>query len=259
MSLNPTPTTTPPTDCRLIVDSPLAGPWNMAVDEVLLDYASTAGRCTWRFYQWEEPTLSLGYFQREAEREVHAASRDCPVVRRLTGGGAILHDAELTYSLAVPAGHPLAAHRDRLYEAVHGSLIDVLAGWRIEADAARPSVTLRPEEEPFLCFQRRSPGDVVLEGIKIAGSAQRRRRGAVLQHGSVLLATSAAAPEIAPPDSLGRGRLSAQRLIEGWLPTLGQRLGFRFSREELTADEQSRAEALVAERYGRPGWTASRK
>ncbi|NIL97050.1 MAG: lipoate--protein ligase family protein, partial [Planctomycetales bacterium] len=68
----------------------------MAVDEVLLEWSAEEGCCCWRFYGWREPTLSLGYFQQYGQRWQHAASRDCPAVRRLTGGGAILHDRELT-------------------------------------------------------------------------------------------------------------------------------------------------------------------
>ncbi len=99
-----------PTDCRLIVHPPSPGAWNMAVDEALLMDAVENGVATLRFYQWSEPTLSLGYFQRYSDREQHAASRKCAVVRRQSGGGAILHDRELTYSLMLPAGSPLTRH-----------------------------------------------------------------------------------------------------------------------------------------------------
>ena len=77
----------------------------MAVDEALLLDAAENGIATLRFYEWSEPTLSLGYFQRYDDRYSHAASRDCAIVRRQTGGGAILHDRELTYSLTLPASH----------------------------------------------------------------------------------------------------------------------------------------------------------
>jgi len=246
-------------ECRLFVDPPLPGPWNMAVDELLLDWSAETHGCAWRFYQWEEPTLSLGYFQPLEDRGQHAASRGCPVVRRLTGGGAILHDDELTYSVVVPAGHPLAGARDRLYRAVHGSLIDVLAAWQMAAEMARPAPVAAGAEEPFLCFARRAPGDVVIGGVKIAGSAQRRRRGAVLQHGSVLLRGSAAAPEIHTPEPLRAAALSAGRLVEAWLPVLSGRLRFRFRRQELSAAERRRAEALARGRYAQADWTAGRR
>ena len=115
------------TECRLVMDPPAAGAWNMAVDEVLWQWSAETGRPCWRFYRWQEATLSLGYFQAYEDRGRHAASRDCPVVRRPSGGGAIIHDAELTYSFALPREHRLAGRPVRLYEIVHATLIDVLA------------------------------------------------------------------------------------------------------------------------------------
>src|SRR5687767_13677741 len=93
---------------RLLIDPPASGAWNMAVDEALLASAA-AGVATLRFYTWSQPTLSLGYFQHAHQRDAHAASRSCPLVRRASGGGAILHDRELTYSLAVPLRQRLGA------------------------------------------------------------------------------------------------------------------------------------------------------
>ena len=79
-----------------------SAPWNMAVDQALLESVDKTQVPVIRFYQWESPALSLGYFQKMADRELHPASRDADCVRRATGGGAILHDRELTYSVALP-------------------------------------------------------------------------------------------------------------------------------------------------------------
>ena len=107
----------------------------MAVDETLLFDAAENGTATLRFYSWDEPTLSLGYFQRYADREQHTASRTCAVVRRQTGGGAILHDRELTYSLALPA-QPSADKTKR------ASLPNCPRSLRRNPVAARPSFRL---------------------------------------------------------------------------------------------------------------------
>ena len=123
----------PPSSFLLLLDPPASGAWNMAVDEVLLEAAAADGQCTLRFYRWEEPTLSLGYFQTYADRWQHEPSSHAAVVRRMSGGGAILHDAELTYSFAVPSHHPLANNRLGFYQAVHTALIEALAQWGIEA------------------------------------------------------------------------------------------------------------------------------
>ena len=99
---------------RWMWDEPASGAWNMALDEALLESAGDDPMATLRFYRWSEPTLSLGYFQRSAERAAHIASRDCPLVRRASGGGAILHDAELTYSLTIPTTDRWSAAAARL-------------------------------------------------------------------------------------------------------------------------------------------------
>jgi lipoate-protein ligase A len=267
----------PNSDFQLLLDPPAAGVWNMAVDEALLEAAAAAGQCTLRFYQWAEPTLSLGYFQAYADREQHAASRHAAVVRRTSGGGAIMHDFDVTYSLAVPEHHALAANRLRTYKVVHNALIEVLAGLGIEASLFAPSDTAGPSggttglldncgtdpvtrtpREPFLCFQRRAPGDVLVRGEKIAGSAQRRCRGAVLQHGSVLLARSAAAPELAGLKELTARPILVEEFIQAWLQELSTALAIRWQSGTLSETARQRANQLAAEKYGSPVWTNSR-
>jgi lipoate-protein ligase A len=245
-------------DCRLLVHAPAAGAWNMAVDEALLESACGGGLPTLRFYQWNKPTLSLGYFQRFADRGSHAASLDCPIVRRTTGGGAILHDRELTYSLTVPAGHRLARRPAELYDRMHRSLVQALEQLGAASQVLATGVDRGPLAEPFLCFQRRASGDVVQAGAKIAGSAQRRHRGAILQHGSVLVETSRAAPELPGLEQTARVALSPEQLLEVWREPLARELELNFVADELSAAEQSRADELVAEKFATAAWTAKR-
>lgn len=245
-------------DCRLLVHAPAAGAWNMAVDEALLESAARGGLPTLRFYQWNEPTLSLGYFQRFADRGSHAASLDCPIVRRTTGGGAILHDRELTYSLTVPAGHRLARRPAELYDRMHRSLVQALAQLGAASQVLATGADRGPLAEPFLCFQRRASGDVVQAGAKIAGSAQRRHRGAILQHGSILVETSRAAPELPGLEQTARVLLSPERLVEVWREPLARELELNFAADELSAAEQSRADELVAEKFSTAAWTEKR-
>ena len=231
----------------------------MAVDEMLLEWAAETQECCWRLYRWEEPTLSLGYFQAYDDRHAHARSRECPIVRRLTGGGAILHDAELTYSFVAPAEHPLAVGRNRLYEAVHTILIEVLMNLGVEASLCGTGRATEGPGEPLLCFQRRSAADVVVEGVKIAGSAQRRRRGAVLQHGSVLLRPSSAAPELATIEDASGEMIEPVMLGEAWAEALSRHLGLVWQRQPLSNHQRTRAEALMRQRYASDHWTKDRK
>ena len=163
----------------------------MARDEALLHRVG-AGESppTLRLYQWDPPTISLGYFQPVAQYDsLDPPAGDLPVVRRLTGGGAILHDLELTYSLTLPADHALLeGGANRLYEVVHDAVIACLRAFQLRA--ARDGMTdgSGPTRGPFFCFARRHCLDVLIGNDKIAGSAQRRTKQAVLQHGSIILA-----------------------------------------------------------------------
>jgi lipoate-protein ligase A len=242
--------------CRLILDSPADGAWNMAVDELLLEQADQNRRPSLRFYSWREATVSLGYFQRHKDRAQHAASRDCPLVRRLSGGGAIVHDEELTYSLALPASHPLAARAEDLYRTVHGALVATLGQLGVPAEIR--AAADQTGAEPFLCFQRRAAGDVLVGCEKIAGSAQRRRHGAVLQHGSVLLRASLAAPELPGLESLTRLTFSADELTDLWGARLREALGTRWICEPISPSERERAQAVGAEKYSADAWSRRR-
>ena len=244
--------------CRLLVHAPAAGDWNMAVDEALLESAADAGPPTLRFYQWREPTLSLGYFQRYADRWQHTTSRACRVVRRTTGGGAILHDRELTYSLCVPPGHRLTRRPAELYSRLHRALVQALAPLGAASQLLTAGADRGPHGEPFLCFARRASGDVVLAGAKIAGSAQRRHRGAILQHGSVLVATSPAAPELPGLERTAPLVLDPEELLKLWRAALVEELQLDFVPGELTADEQSRAAQLVSEKFATAAWNEKR-
>jgi lipoate-protein ligase A len=217
----------------------------MAVDETLLDSAA-AGLCTVRWYRWEQATLSLGYFQAPETALEDSRLRNLPTVRRLSGGGAIVHHHELTYSCAVPAEHPLAANPRRLYSAVHERIIGVLGEFGFAAALRGTSTSSRNAE--YLCFGRMDDFDVVMGNHKVLGSAQRRRKGAVLQHGSLVLERSEWAPRFPGVFECGGHSVS--------LPNLLQRLavavaGLFDPLSEQTRDEQCRlseSEHLAATR-----------
>lgn len=251
---------------RVIIDPPAAGVWNMAVDEALLH--SEFDGLTLRFYQWSEPTLSLGYFQALADRELHAASRSCPVVRRASGGGAIIHDRELTYSLVAPLSQRFGDAAAELYDLVHLSLCDALSEWNIPArmyepplaqlgsPLARPDMPVMPLE-PFLCFARRSRGDVVFASHKICGSAQRRHQQRVLQHGSLLIERSLAAPELPGVADLANCAMERDEISQIWLTHLVRRLHLAPEHAALTSGEQLAVQHYEG-KFLDPKWTAKR-
>ena len=244
--------------CRLFIDPPASGAWNMAIDETLLESAAGGGGFSLRFYRWQQPTISLGYFQQYDDRWQHAASRNCPAVRRATGGGAILHDREITYSFVVPHGHHCALKHIMLYESMHAVLIEALAGYGINASLCRGEGRQPDRKEPFLCFQRRSPGDVLFSTVKIAGSAQRRRRGAVLQHGSLLLARSPAAPELPGLAEAATIDLSFDQFVQTWLSKLAEAYSMQLQSGILSDSERHQAEDLARDKYDSTDWTRNR-
>lgn len=243
-----------PAGALCLFDPPASGAWNMALDEALLLGGGNNGSAVLRFYLWSEPTLSLGYFQKCEDRECHLPSVGCKAVRRATGGGAILHDRELTYTLTLPVGHPLGRRPECLYLAIHQTLIDVLARHGIEAWLCPAGQANRPAPEPFLCFQRRAVSDVLLGEHKIAGSAQRRHRGAVLQHGSILLAGSDFAPELPGLLELTGRLIEPGPLAEALCEALSVRLGLAFRFESLPAETWDRAAESLSTKFGSERW-----
>ncbi|MGB0715462.1 MAG: lipoate--protein ligase family protein [Phycisphaerae bacterium] len=161
----------------------------MARDELLMQRANEPSYVpTLRLYEWE-PTISLGYFQRfEDVQHQDQSVAELPVVRRLTGGGAILHDFELTYSIILPVDHPLVAGKpNQLYELAHDAIIRFLEKEGMAAHRNGETDDSGAAKGPFFCFARRHALDVLIGDDKIAGSAQRRTRTALLQHGSLIL------------------------------------------------------------------------
>lgn len=273
----------PVTSCRLIVDPPRLGALNMAIDELLLQQAIDDGIATLRFYQWSEPTLSLGYFQSHEDRKTHAASRDCAVVRRSTGGGAIVHDQELTYSLATPVASASRIDHSNLVNLFHQTISELLAEAGLTArpiccDEVPPSSKKQPE--PFLCFQRRERGDVVTAAdankalteiisnptsqvdthpnSKLVGSAQRRRHGAILQHGSLLLAQSEHAPELDGCVEFGADSLDISSLTARWATILADRLSLTLQPAEIEDSLLKEADQLAASKFASPAWLSRR-
>jgi lipoate-protein ligase A len=164
---------------------PADGATNMATDVALMDHARRTGESTLRVYSWSAPTLSFGRHESTRGRFTPAAlaAAGVDVVRRPTGGRALLHHREVTYSVTAPvAGVSLAES----YRAINAVLIDALARLGV---VATPAARLVPAERPGAspCFAVPNEGELVAGGAKLVGSAQWRERDALLQHGSILL------------------------------------------------------------------------
>jgi lipoate-protein ligase A len=164
---------------------PSGGADNMALDEALARRAARSGEAVFRVYAWERPTLSLGRNQRArgCYDEVGAERLGVSFVRRPTGGRALLHDREVTYSATLPCGDSAAART--AYELINDVLLGALNRLGVRARRATATVSLPPGPRP--CIDVPAEHEIVWNGRKLVGSAQWRHDGALLQHGSILV------------------------------------------------------------------------
>jgi lipoate-protein ligase A len=227
--------------------------FNMGLDEALLE--SAQGPPTLRFYSWRPDTLSLGYFQRFSD--VPDTEKASAVVRRITGGGAIHHVKELTFSIAAPLDHPLykgpiADSYARVHEAIRAALAEV--GVPAEIRGARDLVSDRAGTG--MCFHKSTAIDLVWGERKGVGSAQRRKGGRVLHHGSIKLGTSPLEGSIATADEHAKG-LSAQEFAPVLRRAFAQGFGATLEAAVPTPDERSHAKFL-GKRYVDPEFVRAR-
>ena len=238
-------------------DPALDGPTNMARDEHLL-YSEEFRPAAVRIYGWSPPTISLGCFQRYAEvAELPEDVRELAVVRRPTGGGAILHDLEVTYCLVVDSSLAITrAAPVELYRLVH-------TFWREELEEYGRHSELAPEHYPFpsprngpfFCFQEPGRTDLMVGGEKLLGSAQRRIPGRVLQHGSLLLGRRFAAH---PGADLGEpAPEQVQIWVEGFLERLARGLELQRREARWVPDRATDIEKRW-QRYASDAWTQRR-
>jgi lipoate-protein ligase A len=262
---------------RLIRHPPDSGAWNMAVDEAILEAVGQgAVPPTLRLYAWRPPCLSLGYAQAVTDVDHQAlAARGWQLVRRPTGGRAILHTDELTYSVIGPLDElRLAGGVLESYQRLSRALLAALHQLGIAA-AAQESRAAQDLANP-VCFEVPSNYEITLDGKKLIGSAQARRQGGVLQHGSlplqgdlaritqVLRFTDETARAVAATRLLERAAtaeaalgypLAWESAAQAFAAAFARQLHLEWMPGELTQPEQARAEELAREKYAHPGWT----
>jgi lipoate-protein ligase A len=260
---------------RLIVDGPMSGARNMAKDEALLKAVQQGlASVTVRFYRWAPATVSLGYFQAAEDVDREAIGRlGLGLVRRPTGGRAILHDDELTYSIVAP-GEAIPGGRNigRSYLSISEALMRGLEILGIEASVGDEKATR--DNSPAACFALSTRADLTARGQKVIGSAQMRREGFILQHGSIPVALDLG-KHAAVFGAVSGAEKAAEQLAakaSGVAGLIGRRpsweemerafaLGFaevfhaRMEAGEMTAAEEAEAEKLEAEKYGTEEFT----
>jgi lipoate-protein ligase A len=267
----------PMTTWRLIQTPPARGAWNMAVDEAILDHTGRGEVLpTLRLYAWEPPCLSLGRAQPFTDVDTaRLQSHGWEVVRRMTGGRAILHTNELTYSVVGPADEPhLVGSILESYNRLAGALLAAVRALSLPVEMKEGKADSSGQANP-VCFEVPSTYEITVEGKKLIGSAQARRREGVLQHGSLpltgdltricqaLVFADESARESAAQRLLARattvesvlGREVAwDTAARAFVRAFEAQLGLSFEEGELSESELSRAEELVREKYAHPSW-----
>ncbi len=264
---------------RLLLSPPSTGTWNMAVDEAILEnVVSKNSLPTLRLYAWSPPCLSLGRSQPYADANINLLKiNGWDIVRRATGGRAILHTDELTYAIIAPKdnlhlrGRVLESYQ-HLAQALLIALQDLGAKVEMNAGGKVPkSPTLNP-----VCFETPSAYEITVNGKKLIGSAQARQKGGVLQHGSLpLTGNLARITEVLSFPNTEARQLAAEKLMlrastlesvlgreVGWetasksfIRAFESVLGIRLMPKDLSEAERSRACELIQKKYAHPDWT----
>lgn len=267
------------TTWRLLVDSSSQGAWNMAVDESLLEHVGRGEPLsTLRLYSWEPACLSLGYAQPFKDVDaVRLHERGWEVVRRPTGGRAILHTDELTYSITAPPGEPRVLGTVlESYNRLAQALVAAVRSLGIPVEVKNHEKGENSSAQGPVCFEVPSAYEITVNGKKLIGSAQARRKEGALQHGTLPLygdlgriTDALVFPDDSARDAAVEKLLSRATTVESVLgrkiewKTAAQAFVHAFETElnltlehgELSPEEKARAEVLLREKYAHSSWT----
>lgn len=225
----------------------------MAADETLV-HSAAEGAASLRFYGWTAATVSLGYFQPCAVRHADSRLAALPFVRRPSGGATLVHHHEITYALALPPSSPWQAGESwllRMHRIIAAALADL--GVSVTVVGAAPI-----KHGDILCFQQFTQGDLLCGSKKIVGSAQRKYRQALMQHGSILLAQSAHAPDLPGIREITGVTLTPTKLVAAIQRSFAEATGWRLEESDWTELEKNTTEELAAQKYASSAWNEKR-
>ena len=256
---------------RFIDSGPLDGASNMAVDEALLNcFDPESSQPVFRIYVWEPPALSLGRFQKAGDilDPLRCRTAGIPVVRRITGGGVIYHAEELTYSLVCSPRHiPPTVSIKESFRVLTSFLIRFYAALGLYPSYAADSPISSPlGMRSTFCFAGRETYDIIIDGRKIGGNAQRRLKNVIFQHGSIPVVNVArvgASFLCEPPAGIEEGVTSLRDLgVKEGVDALKRLMSGAFAdtvpailRKDLLTDEEERlAASLAKEKHSSTSW-----
>lgn len=247
---------------RTFVDQPQAGAYNMALDQALAECLD-GDQAVLRFYGWVRPTISFGRNERAQGLYSLTRARELGVdfVRRPTGGRAVLHEREVTYSVVAPL-RALGGPRDA-YARINHAIAVGLEGLGASVELSRGGAVLPLDAGP--CFQSPADGEVTVGGRKLVGSAQARVDGAMLQHGSIILSGDQALLEelttrkvVSPRPATLRelvAGVGAEEVSFAVASAMRDALGGEWIDAGYRSLEMERARELQSARYAQQSWT----
>ncbi len=264
---------------RVIEHKPAQGAWNMAVDEAILESVyQSLSRPTLRLYAWEPACLSLGLAQPFSEVNTNALTANgWDLVRRPTGGRAILHTDELTYAVIAPENDPrVRGGVLESYLRLSLALLESLKLLGLNPEANEKDTDNQRKKPNPVCFEVPSNYEITVNGLKLIGSAQARRKEGILQHGAIPLGGDLTRIIIALKFANEAAQTNAKERLLTHATTIERELGRRPSWDEvstalqkafttilnlhlvpgeLTQKETRRAQELMNEKYAHPSWT----
>jgi lipoyl(octanoyl) transferase len=241
---------------RLLPFAIADGATNMAADETLVRSAADEGTASLRFYGWSSATVSLGYFQSHLVRDADPLILSLPWVRRPSGGATLVHHYELTYALSLPKGRAWQQSESWLVR-MHRMIMNALSALGL-ADRLRLVENSPVKHGDVLCFQQFTIGDVLCQGRKVIGSAQRKYRQALMQHGSILFSQSEFVPSLPGIRELTDVKLTPEQVSKEIVRQLQLATSWKVEEGDWSTSEATCILDLVRDRYGNAEWNERR-
>lgn len=213
---------------------------NMAIDEILLDIVQLTNKPVLRFYEWNTPSISIGYSQTLPQSDTIYS-----IVRRPTGGGIVYHDSDITYSSAIPYSHPICRmSRNDSYKYFHLAIVDFFLSQGINSSLS-PENSFCEDRKTMRCFLSPSKYDVIYQNEKLAGAAQRRGRKGILHQGSIVI-----------PSKITKEKKELTHAIVNSFIKIHSLCFSEFNVDKFVLDEACR---LVQNKYSNDSWNKSSK
>ncbi len=243
---------------------------NMAIDESLFEFYKLNKTPILRLYSWQPAGISVGKYQ-DAGRDVSVEkcrNDNVAIVRRMTGGGAILHDDELTYCI-ICSEEDIRCKKapvKKSFERLNSFIMKLYQDFGLEPGYAKDVISYtRPEERPGFCFSGKEEYDIIIANKKIGGNAQARKKGLIFQHGSIPLSINSGKiskyfnadinyANFGALNEFTNKQIMVFEIVERFIAAFDRTFRFGLKEQDLTVDERNTIKRLIDEKYSKDEW-----